>query len=129
MMRCWGDDDGDDEKEYNVNGDDEDDDDDKGIDEDDDETREGSSGDHGDGEDDDGEDDDGDGDDGDDDETVEGSSGDHGAANTHLSRLSAPAHSHQKGMNILWICHFVKKHLLIFVMGICYQDLEEDHKN
>ena len=40
-----------------------------------------------------------------------------------------PAHSHQKGMNILWICHFVKKHLLIFVMGICYQDLEEDHKN
>ena len=22
-----------------------------------------------------------------------------------------PAHSHQKGMNILWICHFVKKHL------------------
>ena len=40
-----------------------------------------------------------------------------------------PAHSHQKGMNILWICHFVKKHLLIFVMDICYQDLEEDHKN
>ena len=22
-----------------------------------------------------------------------------------------PAHSHQKGMNILWICHFFKKHL------------------
>ena len=40
-----------------------------------------------------------------------------------------PAHSHQKGMNILWICHFVKKHLLIFVMGICYHDLEEDHRN
>ena len=40
-----------------------------------------------------------------------------------------PAHSHQKGMNILWICHFVKKHLLIFVMDICYHDLEEGHKN
>ena len=36
-------------------------------------------------------------DDGDDDETREGSSGDHGAANTHLSRLSAPCSQPSEG--------------------------------
>ena len=44
-----------------------------------------------------GEDADDDDDDGDDDETREGSSGDHGAANTHLSRLSAPCSQPSEG--------------------------------